>query len=92
MDTPNWTHRIEQAQTLEQVLTLVNQYFEGRDPNERAMLPPECFPPTFTPATLADCAYKLAAQHDHGKYGRIAQKYSSVLSRASVRMAELAHR
>ena len=92
MDTPNWTHRIEQAETLEQVLALVTQYFEGRDPQERALLPPECFPPCYTALTIADCGYLLAAQHDHGRYGRIAQKYSSLLSRATARMAELAHR
>ena len=45
MDTPNWANRIDQAQTLEQVLSLVSQYFEGRDPKELAQLPRECFPP-----------------------------------------------
>lgn len=91
MDTPNWSHRIDHAQTPDQVLSLVREYFDSRDPKELAFLPPECFPPTYTALSIADCAYRLAAQHDHGKYGRIAQKYSLVLSRASVRLAELAH-
>ena len=94
MDTPAWSSKIDNAQSAGEVSALVREYLATRAPEELAILPEECAPPpTLTPADIADCAYRLVAYHAHDEgLSRVIQRIGSVLSRASVRLAELARR
>ena len=92
MDTPEWSRQIESARTTEEVVGLVRAYFESRPTDQLALLPPECAPPpAYNPQDIAECAYRLAAYHGHDdRYIRTVQRLAAVLSRATVRLAELA--
>ena len=90
MDTPLWSKRLDEAKSQEEVVGLVREYIESRDPEQLALLPPECtVPEHFTPDEIAQCAYALSAHHGHDDSARIVQRMASVLSRAAVRLAEL---
>ena len=92
MDTPLWARKIEEANRQEEVVRLVREYIESRPPEQLALLPAECsLPKAFTPDEIAHCAYSLSAHHAHDDSGRIVQRIAAVLSRASVRIAELKH-
>ena len=92
MDSASWIKRIEVATSQGEVVDLVRQYIESRDPRDIAALPADCRPGRYqTPADISECAYRLAAYHGHDDNARVIQRISGVLSRASVRLAELAH-
>ena len=92
MDSASWIKRIELAASQAEVVELVRQYIETRDPRDLAALPPDCQPTRYeTTADIAESAYRLAAYHGHDDTARIIQRIGSVLSRASVRLSELAH-
>ena len=91
MDSASWIKRIEAGTSEAEVIELVRQYIESRDPREIASLPTDCQPERYqTAADIAECAYRLAAYHGHDDNARVIQRISGVLSRASVRLAELA--
>ena len=94
MDTPAWSSRIDNAQSAGEVSSLVRQYLASRAPADLAVLPQECTPErALTPEEIADCAYRLAAYHSHDEgLSRVIQRIGGVLTRASVRLAELARR
>lgn len=93
-DSQAWWQRISTAQSPDEVVALVREYFATRDPDHLALLPGECRPTSsFSPQDIADCAYRLAAYHsDDEDVSRLMQRIGSVLSRASIRLAELAQR
>jgi hypothetical protein len=91
MDSASWIKRIEVATSQAEVVELVRQYIESRDPRDIAALPADCQPDRYqTAAEIAECAYRLAAYHGHDDNARVIQRIGSVMSRASVRLAELA--
>ena len=95
MDTPAWTSRVEHATSIDEVIKLVCDYVQSRKQEDMARLPQECrFDcPLDSPEVVADCAYRLAAYHP-GQEGdaELIERLSGFFSRASVRLAELAHR
>ena len=94
MDTPAWSSKIDNAQSAGEVSSLVRQYLASRAPADLAILPRECAPDrALSPEEIADCAYRLAAYHSHDEgLSRVIQRIGSILSRASIRLAELARR
>ena len=93
MDSASWITRIEVATSQAEVVELVRQYLESRDPRDLASLPVDCQPGRYqTAAEIAECAYRLAGYHGHDDNARAIQRVGAVMSRASVRLAELAHR
>src|SRR5690348_516838 len=93
MDSSSWARRIEDAPSEADVVDLVRQYLETRDPRDIAVLPADCRPPRFySPEDIIDTAYRMAAYHGHDDAARVIHRIGGVMSRAAVRLAELARK
>jgi hypothetical protein len=91
MDSEAWSKRIEGAASEADVVGLVRQYLESRDPGDIARLPGDCRPPRYyTREDITDCAYRMAAYHGHDEAARLIHRLGSVMTAAAVRFAELA--
>ena len=94
MDTPKWIARVAHAGSSEEVMRIVQEYLATRNRNDLACLPDDCRfeKPPRTPSEIADCAYRLATHHGgQSETTQIIERISGFFSRASVRLAELAH-
>jgi hypothetical protein len=93
VDSSSWARKVEEATSIEAVVTLVRDYIATRDPQEMRRLPAECSPPPHMGRDdISDFAYRLAAYHGHDDSARLVQRLSGVVSRAAVRLAELDRR
>ena len=91
MDTPAWGKKMDDAVSAQEVLDLVREYLETRDPDHLALVLAECpLPSAYTHEEIAAAAYALSAHHAHHEASREIQQLGAVLSRATVRLAELA--
>ena len=91
MDTPAWGKKMDDAVSAQEVLDLVREYLETRDPSDLALVHKECpLPSAYTHEEIAAAAYALSAHHAQDEAATEIKKLGVVLSRATVRLAELA--